>query len=230
MMESTLAYTHYASLSKVLEGQELESAGSQTSPQVYGQLLAIYLLFNDLTSAKFLWKRIPDRIKAANGELSTIWAVGKLMWARNYAEIYRTIDSIPIWPNHLKNIMKLITQSTRKRVIELISKAYSSISLANASQLLALDKDETLSLAGTLNWQYESDSGFLTINQHQQHHQQPQRHQICDNSPACANNNGLQQKQQSDPQKHGKPAMGLDNGSDLLENLTDYIIFLESSK
>ncbi|KAH8034927.1 hypothetical protein HPB51_003490 [Rhipicephalus microplus] len=33
------------------------------SPQAYGQLLAIYLLQNDLPNAKFLWKRIPQEIK-----------------------------------------------------------------------------------------------------------------------------------------------------------------------
>ena len=44
MMEFTL---DYASLAKKLECQELESQ-SQVSAQVYGQLLAIYLLFNDL--------------------------------------------------------------------------------------------------------------------------------------------------------------------------------------
>lgn len=38
----------YASLAKKLECQELESSTGRASPQVYGQLLAIYLLFNDL--------------------------------------------------------------------------------------------------------------------------------------------------------------------------------------
>lgn len=38
----------YASLAKKLECQELESPNGTASAQVYGQLLAIYLLFNDL--------------------------------------------------------------------------------------------------------------------------------------------------------------------------------------
>lgn len=44
-MEFTL---DYASLAKKLECQELESPNGTASAQVYGQLLAIYLLFNDL--------------------------------------------------------------------------------------------------------------------------------------------------------------------------------------
>uniref|UniRef100_A0A6G1SM03 COP9 signalosome complex subunit 8 n=1 Tax=Aceria tosichella TaxID=561515 RepID=A0A6G1SM03_9ACAR len=207
----------YASLSKVLEGQELESPAGQTSPQVYGQLLAIYLLFNDLTSAKFLWKRIPDDVKAANNELSVIWSVGKLMWKKNYSEIYGTIDSIPVWPNHLKNIMKLISESTRQRVIELISKAYSSISLNDASQLLGLNNDETLKLAEQLNWLHESETGFLTINQQQ-----------CD-IPGTSINQQQFDRHQKQSGKAG-PVSGLDNGTELLEKLTEYIIFLESTK
>jgi COP9 signalosome complex subunit 8 len=205
----------YASLSKVLEGQELESPTGQTSPQVYGQLLAIYLLFNDLTSAKFLWKRIPDDVKAANNELSVIWSVGKLMWKKNYSEIYQTIDSIPVWPNHLKNIMKLISESTRQRVIELISKAYSSISLNDASQLLGLNNDETLKVAEKSNWLHED--GFLTINQQQ-----------CDHL-GISNNQQQSERQQKQQGKAG-PVLGLDNGTELLEKLTEYIIFLESTK
>ena len=201
-MEFTL---DYASLSKKLETQELESPGGQTSPQVYGQLLAIYLLINDLTSAKFLWKRIPDDIKAANAELSLIWSVGKLMWKKNYAEIYKTINSCPTWPNHLKNIMKLILESTRQRVTELISKAYSSISLKDATNLLGCTEEETLNIAQTLSWSYDSDSGYLSINQ-------------CDNSNATQKN------------RSGQTVLGLDNGTELLEKLTDYIIFLETAK
>jgi COP9 signalosome complex subunit 8 len=207
----------YASLAKILEGQELESPADQTSPQVYGQLLAIYLLFTDLTSAKFLWKRIPDNVKAANNELSVIWSVGKLMWKKNYSEIYRTIDSIPVWPNHLKNIMKLISESTRQRVIELISKAYSSISLNDASQLLGLTNAETLKLAEQLSWRHESDTGFLTLNQQQ-----------CD-IPGTSIDQQQSDRQQKQKSKAG-PVSGLDNGTELLEKLTEYIIFLESTK
>jgi COP9 signalosome complex subunit 8 len=38
----------YTRLVAELERQELQSIGGMASPQVYGQLLAIYLLINDL--------------------------------------------------------------------------------------------------------------------------------------------------------------------------------------
>lgn len=196
-MEFTL---DYASLAKKLECQELESPAHQASAQVYGQLLAIYLLFNDLTSAKFLWKRIPERVKAENHELSLIWSVGKLMWKKNYAEIYQTINSCPAWPNHLKNIMKLILQSTRQRVIELISKAYSAIELSDASKLLGYSEMETIDLINhQANWSLDSEGRYIVIERNTENNSSVQH----------LNGNGS-------------------NGIELLEKLTDYIIFLES--
>lgn len=38
----------YSALVSDLERQELQSVGGMASPQIYGQLLAIYLLCNDL--------------------------------------------------------------------------------------------------------------------------------------------------------------------------------------
>lgn len=193
-MEFTL---DYASLAKKLECQELESPTGQASPQVYGQLLAIYLLFNDLTSAKFLWKRIPGQIKSENDELSIIWLVGKLMWKRNYSEIYGVINSCPTWPNHLKNIMNLILESTRQRAKSLISRAYSTITLTDASKMLGLSNEETLKFAKQSNWLYEETSGFLSITK-------------------------------TDSNVNGNTGNSLEVGVELLEKLTDYIIFLES--
>lgn len=202
-MEFTL---DYASLAKKLESQELESANGKASGQVYGQLLAIYLLFNDLTSAKFLWKRIPQEIKESNNELAIIWTVGKLMLKKNYSEIYATIKSFPSWPNHLKNIMRLILESTQQRVTNLINRAYSSISLSTATRILGLSNEDTLMLAQSQGWTYEHDSGYLITNQ-----------------------SDTKNKSMVGP-KGSQAVLGLDNGTELLEKLTDYIMFLDSAR
>lgn len=188
MMEFTL---DYASLAKKLENQELESGGA--SPQVYGQLLAIYLLFNDLTSAKFLWKRIPNDVKEANSELSIVWLVGRLLWKRNYPEIYGVINSCSKWPNHLRNIMNLILESTRARAKALISKAYSTILITEASKLLGLSEEETIKMAQELDWSH--DSTYLFI-----------------------------KKDESN-----KSNSKIDGGTELLDKLTHYILFLEDA-
>lgn len=188
MMEFTL---DYASLAKKLENQELESGGA--SPQVYGQLLAIYLLFNDLISAKFLWKRIPSNVKEENSELSIVWLVGKLLWKRNYTEIYGVINSCPAWPNHLRNIMNLILESTRARAKALISKAYSSILISEASKLLGLSEENTIKTATESDWSHDRDYLFI-------------------------------KKDESN-----KGNNKIDGGTELLDKLTHYILFLEDA-
>lgn len=64
------------------ENQELGLQGCYTP--VYGQLLALYLLHNDMNNARYLWKRIPPAIKSANSELGGIWSVGQRIWQRSF--------------------------------------------------------------------------------------------------------------------------------------------------
>lgn len=195
MMEFTL---DYASLAKKLENQELESTAGRASPQVYGQLLAIYILFNDLTSAKLLWKRIPDEIKQENVELSVIWSVGRYMWKKEYPEIYKAIGSCPLWPNHLKNIMNLIIETTRKRAEELITKAYSTVRLTQVANLLGLTEEQTPQFVASRKWVYETDTGFVVINKN------------------------------LDLESRNPTKAVIENCPELLEKLTDYILFLEN--
>jgi COP9 signalosome complex subunit 8 len=59
---------NYASLEFDLENQELSSSG-RCSDRIYAQLLAVYLLTNDLQNARLLWKRIPDQTKNNSKDL-----------------------------------------------------------------------------------------------------------------------------------------------------------------
>lgn len=197
MMEFRL---DYASLAKKLEIQELESPAGRASPQVYGQLLAIYLLFNDLTSAKFLWKRIPEETKNDNAELSLIWSVGKALWKKDHAEVYTVIGSCPAWPNHLKNIMNLIVESTRRRAEELIIKAYSTIHINEISKLMGFTDVEVAEYISNQDWILEKESGYVVIT-----------------------------KKLVDESRNPSKAV-VENRAQLLEKMTDYIMFLENSQ
>ncbi|KAK3568958.1 hypothetical protein QTP86_021371 [Hemibagrus guttatus] len=93
---------HYEKLLEQCETQELEAPGGIATPQVYAQLLALYLLHNDMNNARYLWKRIPQAIKTATPELSAIWTVGQCIWQRDFPGIYSAIAahqwSEPILP------------------------------------------------------------------------------------------------------------------------------------
>ncbi|XP_064466278.1 COP9 signalosome complex subunit 8-like isoform X2 [Ornithodoros turicata] len=93
----------YSNLAADLEQQELEAADGVASPQVYGQLLAIYILQDDLPNAKFLWKRIPQSIKQTRSELGNIWKVGQGLWYKDFPAIYTGLAQE--WPDYIRPVM-----------------------------------------------------------------------------------------------------------------------------
>lgn len=132
-------------LREKLEKMEIESPGCVVPFEVYGQLLAVYLHDNDLCAAKFLWKRIPESIKADHPELQKIWSVGMALWERNLPEAYAALNQT--WSEGVSSIMKAVKEKTRARFVNLVSQAYSSISLAEFSTYVGLGELEAGELA-----------------------------------------------------------------------------------
>ena len=84
-----------------------QATGCRPSNEIYAKLLAVYLYENDLCSAKFLWKRIPEQAKNESVNLSQIWEVGKAMWNSNLSEVFRLIDTYE-WSEHESDLMKAV--------------------------------------------------------------------------------------------------------------------------
>ena len=84
-----------------------QAPGCRPHNGVYAQLLAVYLYEDDLCSAKFLWKRIPEQAKSECADLPRIWDVGKAMWRREPADIFRSIDEFE-WSENVADIMKSV--------------------------------------------------------------------------------------------------------------------------
>nr|XP_037290070.1 COP9 signalosome complex subunit 8-like isoform X3 [Rhipicephalus microplus] len=152
----------YSKLAADLEQQELEANNGVASPQAYGQLLAIYLLQNDLPNAKFLWKRIPQEIKQSHTELGNIWKVGQCLWFKDFPAIYDVLSQE--WPDHVKPIMQELGERTRRRALILVAKAYSSISLDDASRFLGIPKLELADgkkVVSSLGWSIDATNGMV---------------------------------------------------------------------
>ncbi|KAG7265597.1 hypothetical protein CRUP_031269 [Coryphaenoides rupestris] len=79
--------------------------GGIATPQVYAQLLCLYLLHNDMNNARYLWKRIPQAIKSANPELTALWAVGQRIWQRDFPGIYTAIAAFQ-WSENILPVME----------------------------------------------------------------------------------------------------------------------------
>jgi len=151
---------NYEKLCRDLEQQELDSPTGVCSGQVYGQMLALYLLQSDLANAKFLWKRIPLTVKSSNPELGQVWVVGQKMWTREYAALYEALKRD--WTEALKPLMDALRESTRRHAFKLLSTAYSSIQVSELSANVGLSASEAIIAAKSLGWQHDQTNNLLT--------------------------------------------------------------------
>ncbi|KAM4698221.1 COP9 signalosome complex subunit 8 [Rhinophrynus dorsalis] len=142
------------------EEQELEAPGGIATPQVYSQLLALYLLNNDMNNARYLWKRIPPAVKSANSELGAIWEVGQKMWQRDFPGIYASISAHQ-WPENIQPIMEAVKDATRRRAFGLVSQAYTSISADDFAAFVGLPVEDAIKGVLEQGWQADSSTRMV---------------------------------------------------------------------
>ncbi|CAL1535376.1 unnamed protein product [Lymnaea stagnalis] len=149
----------YGLLGVDLERQELEFGATPSPPTVYSQLLAIYLLQNDLCNAKFLWKRIPYSVKQSTSELSTIWQVAQKMWIKDYSAIYEALRKE--WSEEVKSIMAAVEESVRTRALRLVRLAYSSINADEFATFVGMPAERAIQAAIEEGWEVDQNTRII---------------------------------------------------------------------
>ncbi|KAM9709423.1 COP9 signalosome complex subunit 8 isoform 1-T1 [Menidia menidia] len=140
------------------EAQELEAPGGIATPQVYAQLLALYLLNNDMNNARYVWKRIPQAIKSANPELTAVWAVGQHIWQRDFPGIYAAIAAHQ-WSENILPVMEalqdtnVLIESTRQRAYSLVAQSYTSIAAEDLAAFVGYSVEEAVKGVVSQGWQ-----------------------------------------------------------------------------
>ncbi|XP_018415441.1 PREDICTED: COP9 signalosome complex subunit 8 isoform X2 [Nanorana parkeri] len=145
----------YQRLLEQCEEQELEAPGGVAAPHIYSQLLALYLLHNDMNNGRYLWKRIPPPIKSANAELGWIWEVGQRIWQRDFPGIYASIAAHQ-WSENILPIMEAVRDETRQRAFGLVSQAYTSISADDLAAFVGLSVEDAVKGVLEQGWQADS--------------------------------------------------------------------------
>jgi len=153
---------NYKAIADMLEREELEASNGIPPTLVYERLLAIYLLQNDFHNAKLLWRRIPASVKLTESDLDAIWTIGQKVSQSDFAGIYMALRRP--WINNTK-LMDRMLEVTRRRAVELIAKAYESITLSNLATLLGTPEgEETKAAALDLNWVVDGEMAFPKSN------------------------------------------------------------------
>jgi COP9 signalosome complex subunit 8 len=159
-VENFISTGDFDGLASYCEEAELMAPQGIASPQIYGSLLAVYLLQNELDHAKLLWKRMPGSVKASNPEIGELWEIGKKLWNKSFPEIYQTIDNT-VWPSHIIPLLTQLIDKVRCRVIQLVGKSYSNISLNDFSLMLGLKDDATLTIVNERGWDYDESTRLV---------------------------------------------------------------------
>ncbi|XP_029314703.1 COP9 signalosome complex subunit 8 [Cottoperca gobio] len=152
MPAAVIMEENYDKLLEQCEAQELEAPGGIATPQVYAQLLSLYLLHNDMNNGRYLWKRIPQAIKSANPELTSIWAVGQRIWQRDFPGIYTTIAAFQ-WSENILPVMEALRESTRQRAYSLVAQAYTSIAADDFAAFVGYSVEEAVKGVVSQGWQ-----------------------------------------------------------------------------
>ncbi|XP_031572054.1 COP9 signalosome complex subunit 8-like [Actinia tenebrosa] len=138
--------------------EELELDGSANA-EVYTQLLAIYLLQCDICNAKFLWKRIPEDVKASCPELSKLWTLGCHMWKRDYLNIYSSLQQD--WSPLIQTYMVSLKEKLQEKAFNLIANAYTYIKVDDFVVYMGMTKESAIEVAKSRGWIFDTNNMLL---------------------------------------------------------------------
>ncbi|XP_062515629.1 COP9 signalosome complex subunit 8-like isoform X2 [Corticium candelabrum] len=157
-MEELIRIGNFEQVAAYCEQLEIEAPLGVTSPDVYGTLLAVYLVQNDINNARFLWKRIPEKLKKSNGELALLWSIGQKLWKRDYPGVHVALNQS--WPPHIQPIMTALKDQFHRNVFDLIARAYDSISIQDMASMLGVTA-ERAAQAVEAGWRVSAATGVV---------------------------------------------------------------------
>lgn len=112
--------------------------------------------------AKFLWKRIPSRLKDSNSELSKLWAIVQNFVLRKYAVAFQIANQLTNFSNDdLRTLFGYFTERMREKIFGLIQEAYSSIRIKDLANLLQLDEEKIEKISLQMDWEIDENKIYL---------------------------------------------------------------------
>eukprot|EP00743_Colponemidia_sp_Colp-15_P004326 GILK01004666.1.p1 GENE.GILK01004666.1~~GILK01004666.1.p1 ORF type:complete len:202 (+),score=31.64 GILK01004666.1:58-663(+) len=151
--------TNFNALPAVCQRLELELPPAAFQKYYHIFLLSL-LLENNLNDARFLWKRIPPAFKSADGELQAIWVIGQSMWKKAYADVYTAAQAFS-WSAPNAPIVTSIIENYRKHMFQVLSKAYTTISVADAAACLGISPSTAVQECVQAGWTFDSLTNTL---------------------------------------------------------------------
>mmetsp|Transcript_33603 Transcript_33603/g.68699 ORF Transcript_33603/g.68699 Transcript_33603/m.68699 type:complete len:205 (-) Transcript_33603:192-806(-) len=162
-VDSALAADDFVTAIRACEDLETGMAGDDVTTTItYMQQLFLYIIVDDLENARHLWRRIPESLKTANPELEACWTVGKCIWQNtNVPGAFVALQAG--WSAPVSSIAAKAAATIRTRQLDLLSKAYTKISLVSGALALGLDEAEALRVFNKAGWMHQPETGLLDV-------------------------------------------------------------------
>lgn len=150
-------------LTSLCEQSEL-SAATKDLPHPHATLhLLTLLLQDDLTEARFLWRRLSASAKSPP-DTAAAWALGRALWTSNWNDFYG-VAMKSAWGDAARLVTALVDETRRKR-ISVIARSYSCIRAERMSYLLGMDATSVQSVCEKHGWKLVDN--FVLISEQDQ--------------------------------------------------------------
>jgi len=163
-VQAALSDKSYSGLAPLCDDLLLQTAsrGATTDEWPYAAHLLAYLYLNDLNSARFFWKSLPQEVKDARPELVVVWRIGQSLWNRDYAGVYTTAQGFE-WGPELADFITAFLESYRKRIFQLLTSAYSTISVPDVAHFMGMSEEDATNFAVENGWSLDASTNMLTV-------------------------------------------------------------------
>uniref|UniRef100_A0A0D9W4Y7 COP9 signalosome complex subunit 8 n=1 Tax=Leersia perrieri TaxID=77586 RepID=A0A0D9W4Y7_9ORYZ len=163
-VHAALAAKSYSAIAPLCDDLLLQAAsrGTDTGDWPYAVHLLAHLHLNDLNSARFLWKTTPQEAKDARPELAAVWRIGQCLWNRDYAGVYAAAQGFE-WSPEIADFVAAFLESYRKRIFQLLTSAYSTISVADVAHFMGMNEEDATNYAMQNGWSLDATTKMLTV-------------------------------------------------------------------
>ncbi|XP_073003576.1 COP9 signalosome complex subunit 8 [Typha latifolia] len=164
-IHDAIASKAFAQLADICDELLLQvDARGAASPEQWPYTIHLlsHLYANDLNSARFLWKSVPQAIKESRPELVAAWRIGQCLWNRDYAGVYGAIRGFD-WSPEVAGLVAAFSESYTKRMFQLLTSAYSTIGVVDVAHFIGMSEEDATKYALQQGWSLDSSSQMLTV-------------------------------------------------------------------
>eukprot|EP00299_Pterocystis_sp_00344_P003810 c14590_g1_i1.p1 GENE.c14590_g1_i1~~c14590_g1_i1.p1 ORF type:complete len:217 (+),score=30.25 c14590_g1_i1:43-651(+) len=145
---------------------QLLSVGSEPTPRHRCIHLLTYLIVNDITNARHLWRRLRTDLQN-HPEIQATWDVTKRLAAKDDQAAHSILVAFN-WPDGVRPFVSSLADAIRKRTFQYLAEAHTSVSLDELHSRLGLTESQAIDLALKFGWDYDEAHRSLSPAVHDQ--------------------------------------------------------------